>query len=204
MHHGDPSEEVRVGDTLKSVNGFSGDAGLEELRRLGHLKESSGGGEVVLEFWSSSCEVVEPLDADINEWWLWHGAPLQSARSIAAGQFQVPLTHSRGMYGGGLYFAESVSKSDEYTDKGARSGTSDDEEPLRCLLLCRVAMGHVLYNDDRSPHGAELARQVLSGSHDSLLGDREACVGTHREFIVFDSKAVYPNHAVFYRRAFSR
>jgi len=192
----DPSEAVQVGDKLKAVNGSEDAAGLTELVKLGDSATST---EVVLEFWSASCKGVPRLDNAINEWWLWHGAPLNAAQSIAAGQFQVSLAAQRGMYGPGLYFAESVSKSDEYTDRGLASD-SGDAESLRCLLLCRVSLGSPLYNDDRSPQGFELAQKVLSGAYGSILGDREACSGTHREFIVFDADAVYPNYAVYYRR----
>jgi hypothetical protein len=191
-------EVICVGDTIKAVDGFPDEAGLKELERLAAALVVSGLGviDVTFEVSRAACQGVQQLDSSINEWWLWHGAPLDAAKSIAAGQFQVSLARN-GMYGPGLYFGESVTKSDEYTDRGY---TDRGEEDLRCLLLCRVTTGKVLYNDDASPSGFQLAQQVLGGQFDSILGDREKCVGTHREFIVFNDDAVYPNYAVFYKR----
>ena len=37
------------------------------------------------------------------------------------------------------------------------------------------------------------------GQYDSVLGDREKCSGTYREFIVFDDDLVYPEFIVKYR-----
>lgn len=199
MCHCDGTGTVNVGDTLKAVNGVEGVAGLQELRRM-TASTVQRHAEVRLEFQCNAWEAVPCLDRTINEYWFWHGAPMQAAQSIAAGHFQVSLAAQSGMYGGGIYFAESVTKSDEYTDRGLWRNRGD-EEPLRCLLLCRVTLGSVLYNDDRSPSRQELAQQVINGTFDSVLGDREACVGTHREFIVFNADAIYPNYAIFYRRS---
>jgi hypothetical protein len=186
---------IEVGDTITAVNGVSGDAALEKLRML--QRHGNDGEEFVLEVSGGAASVVPQPQGDLNEWWLWHGAPVDAGQSISAGQFKVELagSHRGTMYGNGIYFAESVTKADEYTGY-------DGPDAIRCLLLCRVTMGHVLYNDDQRPSGFELARSVLDGTYDSILGDREACVGTHREFIVFNADAVYPNYVVFYKRVF--
>jgi len=191
-----PNEAIEVGDILKAINGQDCSEGLS------CILDRATCGQLELEVWGSAQKGVPQVDDKANEFWLWHGAPLDAARSVAAGHFQVSLAAKSGMYGPGLYFAESVTKSDEYTDRDYRrwDGAS---EPLRCLLLCRVVLGEVLYNDDNRPSGYELAQKVHSGAFDSVLGDREKCSGTHREFVVFDADAVYPNYAVFYRRTFN-
>ena len=42
--------------------------------------------------------------------------------------------------------------------------------------------------------------KTTSPEHHSLLGDREAAVGTYREFIVYDGAQVYPEFAIIYER----
>ena len=50
-----------------------------------------------------------------------------------------------------------------------------------------------------SVHGIAKAA-ADSGSYESVLGDREASVGTYREFIAFSEKQIYPEFLVLYRR----
>ena len=38
------------------------------------------------------------------------------------------------------------------------------------------------------------------GEYDAILGDREASVGTYREFVVFNSSYVYPEYRILYER----
>ena len=56
------------------------------------------------------------------------------------------------MYGRALYFAERVSKADEYTTCG--------EDELRPVLLCRVTLGNVL---------SALAESVYFSKSDCIL-----------------------------------
>jgi hypothetical protein len=43
---------------------------------------------------------------------------------------------------------------------------------------------------------------LATGAFDSVLGDREAEVGTYREFVVFDQAQIYPEYIVIYSRSF--
>lgn len=90
--------------------------------------------------------------------------------------------------------AESCSKSDEYS--------KENSEGLRCMLICRAVLGNVLYCDEVAPNVDSLVRQCLHGNYHSLLGDREKCRGTFREFIVYDDDQVYPEIAVWYERLY--
>jgi len=142
----------------------------------------------------AECSSLQELNSEIHEVRLWHGTSQTAAESIAATDFRLNLAGSNAgtLYGSGVYFADSCSKSDEYSQPSA--------DGLRCLILCRVALGRVLYNDEISPDAEQLTRKCLSGEYDSVLGDREKCRGTFKEFIIFDEAQVYPEFLVFYNR----
>ncbi|CAK9028618.1 unnamed protein product [Durusdinium trenchii] len=65
-------------------------------------------------------------------------------------------------------------KADEYAKEG--------KDGLCCALVCRVAAGHVLYNDEVTPDAEKLQESCISGKFHSILGDREKCRGTFKEF----------------------
>lgn len=132
------------------------------------------------------------LEDGINESYLFHGCSSESANSIAKECFNLSHAGRHGaMYGRGAYFAESVTKADEYTGSGAE----------HCLLVCRVLLGNVKYVEDITPQGLALEASCSErGSHDSVLGDRQRCVGTYREFVTFNTDAIYPAYIVWYSR----
>ena len=41
---------------------------------------------------------------------------------------------------------------------------------------------------------------MASGDYDAVLGDREASVGTYREFVVFSEDLIYPEYFILYTR----
>lgn len=47
-----------------------------------------------------------------------------------------------------------------------------------------------------------LLRQIRDKQYHSLLGDREKCRRTFREFVVYDDDQVYPEFAVWYKRVY--
>ncbi|CAJ1352678.1 unnamed protein product [Effrenium voratum] len=133
-----------------------------------------------------------------NEWLLFHGTSPEAAKSIlsGSGDFVISLAGSATgtLYGRGTYFAESITKADEYAKA--------NEEGLCCVLVCKVAAGHVLYNDEVSPDAEKLQQSCISGEHHSILGDREKCRGTFKEFVIFDADQVYVEYALFYKRRY--
>merc|ERR1711943_15365 len=82
------------------------------------------------------------LDSDAHEEFLFHGTNDAAADSITKGDFLVNLAGSNAgtLYGKGVYLADSVSKSDEYTKENARGE--------RCILVCRATLGYVNYTDE--------------------------------------------------------
>merc|ERR1719183_894060 len=126
------------------------------------------------------------IDPSINEFYLFHGTSPEAAASITEGEFRLDLagTNAGTLYGRGVYFAESATKSDEYAKQ--------DERGLYPMLICRVTLGRILYTDEEYPSSSKLINQCTSGTHHSVLGDREKCRGTFREMIVYDTDQAYP------------
>mmetsp|Transcript_51508 Transcript_51508/g.119731 ORF Transcript_51508/g.119731 Transcript_51508/m.119731 type:complete len:150 (+) Transcript_51508:168-617(+) len=130
----------------------------------------------------------------VNEVYLWHGTSEAGATSIIQNGFKVELAGSSAgtLYGRGIYMAECSSKADEYS--------ADDTVPgVHCMLLCRAVLGEIL----SLTAGGEATYSMIeagikSGAYDSVLGDREASVGTYREFVVYDSARIYPEYLIRY------
>merc|ERR1712110_811648 len=78
------------------------------------------------------------------------------------------------------------------------SGREDSDEPIFVMLLCRVVAGEI-FRVTKSDHEA-IQEALDSGKYDSVLGDREASVGTYREFVVFNERHIYPEYKIFYER----
>merc|ERR1719382_775805 len=138
------------------------------------------------------------LCSEVNEHYLFHGTKPSAAKAICDNDFLVKMAGANAgtLYGPGIYFAEASSKSDEYAQ--------DDKEGIFSglfgLLVCRVICGNMNYTDQVSPPVQGLVDSVLKdGTHHSVLGDREKCRGTYREFIVFDKDQAYPEFVVIYR-----
>lgn len=140
---------------------------------------------------------MEHLDSSVNEFYLWHGTTPEGAIGISSDGFRLAFagSHAGTFFGQGCYFAECSSKSDEY----ARSGESL-YAGVYALLLCRVSCGS-LFRITMPDHAA-ISKALDTGDYDSVLGDREASVGTYREFVVYDEDLIYPEYVVLYERKF--
>jgi hypothetical protein len=144
-------------------------------------------------FAGSSADRLRP---ECNEWYLFHGTSPQAAEKICEGDFKICLAGSSTgtLYGRGCYFAESVTKADEY----AKANSNGE----RALLLCRALGGRVKYTDQAEPDPEELVDSCIEGPYDCILGDREKCKNTFREFIFYDTENVYAEYVIHYRRIY--
>lgn len=137
------------------------------------------------------------LSTNLNEAYLFHGTAAAAATSIASDGFKVKLAGSSAgtMYGNGVYLSECSSKGDEYA--------KPDDEGHCCLLLCRVILGEMLHmtRGGVATH-TMIAEAMRSEEYDSVLGDREACRGTYREFVVYKDEKVYPEYVIVYSRQY--
>lgn len=88
-----------------------------------------------------------------------------------------------------------TSKSDEYA--------SDDTvfKNIYSLLLCRVALGELLkMTSGGDTTHSMIGEAIKSNMYESVMGDREAAVGTYREFVVYDKAQAYPEYIIHYKR----
>jgi hypothetical protein len=149
------------------------------------------------------------LDNSLNEHYLFHGTTPEAAENIAESGFSLNLagTHAGTMFGNGAYFAECSSKADEYASSGSGVGHAlgfrgfaqkDDEF---AILVCRVCCGQV-FRALRASDQSKFLPLIEQGAIDGVLGDREASVGTYREFVVFNEAQIYPEYRVLYRRTY--
>jgi hypothetical protein len=137
------------------------------------------------------------LDASINECYLFHGTSPEAAHSITETGFNLEKAGSSvgTMFGNGCYFAEASSKADEYSQRGAGIYSTSF-----AMLLCRVVCGEMFRMTKKDDPALEAA--LAAGKYDGVLGDREASVGTYREFVVFDSALIYPEYLLVYEHDF--
>eukprot|EP00446_Apocalathium_sp_SHHI-4_P010767 CAMPEP_0177161582 /NCGR_PEP_ID=MMETSP0367-20130122/5439_1 /TAXON_ID=447022 ORGANISM="Scrippsiella hangoei-like, Strain SHHI-4" /NCGR_SAMPLE_ID=MMETSP0367 /ASSEMBLY_ACC=CAM_ASM_000362 /LENGTH=350 /DNA_ID=CAMNT_0018607317 /DNA_START=1 /DNA_END=1053 /DNA_ORIENTATION=- len=139
------------------------------------------------------------LNKDVNEFYLFHGTRPTAARAICDNDFLINMagTNAGTLYGPGIYLAEASSKSDEYSGED----TTGIFQGLYAMLVCRVTCGNINYTDEVAPDVQGLVDSILKvGSHHAVLGDREKCRGTYKEFIVFNEKQAYPEYVILYRR----
>eukprot|EP00931_Biecheleriopsis_adriatica_P055861 TRINITY_DN33108_c0_g1_i1.p1 TRINITY_DN33108_c0_g1~~TRINITY_DN33108_c0_g1_i1.p1 ORF type:complete len:930 (-),score=147.96 TRINITY_DN33108_c0_g1_i1:32-2821(-) len=133
------------------------------------------------------------LDVTANEQWLFHGTSAAAVQGISDEEFRLDFagTHRGSLFGKAIYLAESTTKADEYS--------TEDEDGCCWMLLCRAALGRMLTCCDLRPPKDILERCQALG-FDSLLGDRQAAVGTFREFVIPEASQVYPAFILRYRR----
>eukprot|EP00403_Amphidinium_massartii_P025727 CAMPEP_0178391804 /NCGR_PEP_ID=MMETSP0689_2-20121128/11352_1 /TAXON_ID=160604 /ORGANISM="Amphidinium massartii, Strain CS-259" /LENGTH=1180 /DNA_ID=CAMNT_0020012359 /DNA_START=96 /DNA_END=3639 /DNA_ORIENTATION=+ len=135
----------------------------------------------------SECK-LPPLEEGANEFLMLHGTKPDAAQNIAHNHFDMAFACKDGLFGAGLYFAESSSKSDEYV--------KCDDKSHYPLIVARVTLGHVNYCDAKDPTvdpgRDKLLDSCLAGEFHSVLGDRKKVRNTYREFIVYDHYQVYP------------
>eukprot|EP00727_Mastigamoeba_balamuthi_P008797 m51a1_g454 hypothetical protein (556) ;mRNA; r:144948-147209 len=159
--------------------------------------------------------VVPMLDANANEFWFWHGckySPLIDEMILTGkGGFDNRKACPTGMFGGGLYFAENSSKSNQYVPCAVCQGgtMAKDSPPCSCpagvvqkpqaMLLCRVTLGnfYISKSDSKFVQLGKYDPPRMSDtgiSYDSVLGESSTFAGTelnYREVIVYDQYVVY-------------
>jgi hypothetical protein len=150
---------------------------------------------------AQSSPLSKGFDQSVNEALLFHGTSPSGMAAIAKEGFSLNFAGSFAgtMYGPGAYFAECSSKSDEY----GRDEKDGIYSGLNCLLLCRVLLGEmmVIQVGGNSVHDV-IKAAMESNAFNSILGDRQAAVGTYREFVVYKEDQVYPEYAIIYKRKY--
>ncbi|XP_059158978.1 uncharacterized protein LOC131942989 [Physella acuta] len=82
---------------------------------------------------------------EINEHYLFHGAKSENIDTIVKYGFDPRLSHDGDMFGSGVYTAEKVTKSDQYSDEKLNRVPNDTELKL---ILTRTILGNVFLCDN--------------------------------------------------------
>lgn len=142
----------------------------------------------------SAPDLFGPCEPNICEHYLFHGTSPAGAMGIIREGFDIGRARSGAslLFGPGAYFAEASSKFDEYTEADEFSG-------MRAVLVCRVLCGE-MFRALRKLDPTVTSDPCFMEGYDGVLGDREASVGTYREFVVFGEEQIYPEYVLFYDR----
>jgi len=147
----------------------------------------------------ASCPMI---DFTRNEYWLWHGTRYSNIDAILKEGLDEHLSRMEGLYGAGIYFSDEACKALQYSDRGPHY-----------LLFCRVVLGKPYYTKNTLPSMRSLkelkSRPGLletpdAAGHDSLIVNpgpvqnhpSKSGKQVHREFVIFDGAAVYPEYVV--------
>lgn len=156
-----------------------------------------------------------PLVSQVNEWRLLHGSSHSSCRSICEKNFDLSCvgvggTWKKGkelkgepLYGNGVYFAERITKADEYAVP-CDTAHPDEFHEVCSVLLCRVIGGRSNVCTKNEIDSSSLRQQVFAGPHHSVLGDRvQELKKPYREFVVYDRDQIFPEYLLNYIRVYS-
>ena len=135
------------------------------------------------------------LRSDCNELYLFHGTKPEVVPLITQQGFETRLPPDAGrMLGDGVYFAENASKSDQYAVPTL--GRSRDRSFY--LFVARVCLGAAYTTDTAKKHLKRPPEAFPGGAlFDSVLYAKR---GKHREFVVYDRAACYPEFLIEYGR----
>ena len=133
---------------------------------------------------------------DDGEAYLFHGTLLENAVSIVDNGFDVGKSEG-GLYGKGIYLAESSQKADQYTDD-----LNDRRPDFLTMFLVRTSLGRVeRYRPKGNP--PELRRDKTSLMIENFRGVNTLVGGSNkrfREFIKNTADDCYPQFLIVYNR----
>ena len=128
----------------------------------------------------------EPSNEPSNESkLLWHGTLLKNLASILKKGFKLPSSCGGLMFGAGIYFANIIEKSLNYTDKTG----------LKVLLLCEVNLGVSLTMTEskefvRCPEGYDSVFAPAGAGETALVND---------EYVIYDPSRATPKYIIVLR-----
>ncbi|XP_062622275.1 uncharacterized protein LOC134283813 [Saccostrea cucullata] len=144
----------------------------------------------------------QDIVSKLNEVYLFHGTKSQFVGNIKAKGVDPKHGSDGGMFGRGIYCAESSTKADQYADDKDKRGQKGK------MFLMRMLLGHIFltekdkkykqppcyncYKDDCADPGHE--------RFDSVVGVKQQTGGLFREFVVYDKDQCYPEYLITYDR----
>ncbi|KAL3880352.1 hypothetical protein ACJMK2_032596 [Sinanodonta woodiana] len=140
------------------------------------------------------------LYPEINEFYLFHGTKQENVEAIIKQGLDSRMARETAMFGQGVYFAESSTKADQYTDPRQQRDTKEKQ-----MFLCRVSMGEIgVYNKAtkliKAPcmeSGCKSDKCGHENRYDSVVGDG---IWIFREFLIYERYQSYPEYVVTYQR----
>lgn len=181
----------------------------------------SKGKTVMLPVEASSIEALEgeALDASINEWYLFHGSRPEALSKILSSNFRLTLAGSGAtwkdpgkacgvpLYGYGLYFAERITKADEYAHPIQEGDPlpvdPGHESTFYAVLVCRVLGGRSNLVTTNEIEREKLRKDVFDGPFHSVFGDRVSSLGKpYKEVVVYDKDQTFPEYLLIYSRQY--
>jgi len=160
----------------------------------------------------SSTDLDGDLDARCNEWRLLHGTSPEQCRKICEEGFDLSMAgtghtwkasgEGKGtpLYGFGAYFAERITKADEYA---SAISEGEEGEGLFCALVCRVIGGRTNAVKGNTTEVSGLRKAVFEGPYHSVLGDRVSSLGKpYREVVAYEAAQIYPEFLLMYARSY--
>ncbi|XP_061164549.1 uncharacterized protein LOC133173586 [Saccostrea echinata] len=136
---------------------------------------------------------------EANEHFLFHGTKAETYRSILSNGFDITMADNKGMFGQGMYLAESPTKADQYTDH-----IDDRTKGEKKMFLVRSCLGkmHVARHPKpelRRPPCFQSGCESDSCEHsefqrcDSVVGDG---AWLFREFVTYHHYQNYPEYLI--------
>lgn len=176
-------EQVPASYTVLTVTPI--DSSSSPSRHAGRRGDSQLSEEPLTAPW---CRSLAEDGGSCNTWLLLHGTGPSNASQIAQSGFSIQKASAASLCGRALYFAESVTKADEYA--------ACSQDGSCTLLICQVFGGNAFNNfTGKKEH---TPRQI--DEYDSIVMDRRQCSGTYREFAVLSPEQVVPLCQVTYMR----
>mmetsp|Transcript_131940 Transcript_131940/g.329079 ORF Transcript_131940/g.329079 Transcript_131940/m.329079 type:complete len:519 (-) Transcript_131940:41-1597(-) len=155
---------------------------------------------------------AQPLDASCNEWRLLHGTSLQASHDICNVNFRPALAGSGAtwkgegeekgapLYGFGVYFAEKITKADEYARQAFDAELLSD---VHAVLVVRCIGGRTNVVTTNDIDAESLRRDIFDGPNHSVLGDRVMSLKKpFREVVIYDRDQCFPEYLLLYERRY--
>lgn len=157
----------------------------------------------------------EPVDANFNEFVLFHGTGDAGARAVADGLSMRPSTRRDLNFGVGIYFTDDPMKAAKFTMAAERNG-----DRLHPMIIARASCGNIIRAKKTSSktycyHDGQWEVVIGPSSHDyhsnkyhCLLGKAAergfSCAVASREFLFKDEHLVEPLAVVWMRKHHAR
>ncbi|XP_065934876.1 protein mono-ADP-ribosyltransferase PARP15-like [Magallana gigas] len=177
----------------------AGDIGIFE--QLSSLSQSTGDIATTKGLKEDSI-LKKELYPEINEHFLFHGTKPDTYKKILSQGLDFRMAGEKGMFGQGVYLAESSTKADQYTDdKSARSKNE------KRMFLVRSCLGKIhlakTANKFQRPPCFQTGCESDACEHserqrcDSVVGDGS---WIFREFVTYNHHQNYPEYLITYKR----